>query len=55
MSATQTAHVSNTFHLVIRVPLSRAATLFGAEAERCWAGPEWQAAIEKCLDTLFTR
>jgi hypothetical protein len=41
LSATQPAHVSNTFHLVVRAPLSRAATLFGPEGERCWAGPHW--------------
>jgi hypothetical protein len=39
--ATPPAHVSNTFHLVVRAPLSRAATLFGPEGERCWAGPDW--------------
>jgi hypothetical protein len=41
MCKTQPAHVSNTFHLVVRAPLSRAATLFGPEGERCWAGPHW--------------
>ena len=41
LSAAQPAHVSNTFHLVVRAPLSRAATLFGPEGERCWAGPHW--------------
>jgi hypothetical protein len=41
LSAAQPAHVSNTFHLVVRAPLSRAATLFGPEGERCWAGPQW--------------
>ena len=35
------AHVSNDFHFVIHAPLSRAATFFGPEAERCWAGPHW--------------
>jgi hypothetical protein len=41
LSAARPAHVSNTFHLVVRAPLSRAATLFGPEGERCWAGPHW--------------
>jgi hypothetical protein len=41
LSATQPAHVSNTFHLVVPAPLSRAATLFGPEGERCWAGTHW--------------
>jgi hypothetical protein len=41
LSATQPAHVINTFHLVVRAPLSRAAGLFGPEGERCWAGPHW--------------
>jgi hypothetical protein len=41
LSATQPAHVSNTFHLVVPAPLSRAATLFGPQGERCWAGPHW--------------
>jgi hypothetical protein len=41
LSMTQPAHVTNTFHLMVRAPLSRAATLFGPEGERCWAGPHW--------------
>ena len=41
LSAAQPAHVSNTFHLVVRAPVSRAASLFGPEGERCWAGPHW--------------
>ncbi len=41
LSAAQPAHVSNTFHLVVRAPFSSAATLFGPEGERCWAGPHW--------------
>jgi hypothetical protein len=41
LSATEPAHVSNTFHLVVQAPWSRAATLFGPEGERCWAGPDW--------------
>src|SRR5271156_6714544 len=41
LSAAQPAHVSNTFHLVVRSPLSHAAPLFGPEGERCWAGPRW--------------
>lgn len=35
------AHVRNTFHLVVRQPLHRAAALFGPDGERCWAGPTW--------------
>jgi hypothetical protein len=41
MTATQLAHVSNTFHLVVRAPFNRAAGLFGPQGERCWAGPDW--------------
>jgi len=40
-SAAVPAHVSNSFHFVIRAPLSRAAPLFGPEGERCWAGQHW--------------
>jgi hypothetical protein len=40
-SAAVLAHVSNSFHFVIRAPLSRAAPLFGPEGERCWAGQHW--------------
>jgi hypothetical protein len=35
------AHVSNTFQFVVPAPLSRAASLFGPEGERCWAGQSW--------------
>jgi hypothetical protein len=35
------AHVCNSFQFVIRAPLHRAAPLFGAEGERCWAGQHW--------------
>jgi hypothetical protein len=35
------AHVSNSFQFVVQAPLSRAATLFGPEGERCWAGQHW--------------
>ena len=35
------AHVTNTFQFDVRAPLSRAATLFGPEGEKCWAGPRW--------------
>jgi hypothetical protein len=41
LSAAQPAHVSNTFHFMVRAPLSRAAALFGPQGERCWAGPDW--------------
>jgi hypothetical protein len=34
-------HVSNSFQFVVQAPLNRAATLFGPEAERCWAGQHW--------------
>jgi hypothetical protein len=40
-SMTQPVHVSNSFHFLVRAPLVRAATLFGPEGERCWAGPRW--------------
>jgi hypothetical protein len=41
ISMTQPVHVSNSFQLLVRAPLARAATLFGPEGERCWAGPHW--------------
>jgi hypothetical protein len=34
-------HVSNSFHFVVPVSLSRAAAFFGPEGERCWAGEHW--------------
>ena len=40
-SMTQPSHVSSSFHLLVRAPLVRAATLFGPDGERCWAGPHW--------------
>ena len=36
------AHVSNSFQFVVPEPFPRAATLFGPEAERCWAGDQWK-------------
>jgi hypothetical protein len=41
LSAAQPAHVSNTFHLTVGAPMSRAAVLFGPDGERCWAGTHW--------------
>lgn len=41
ISMTQPAHVGNSFQLLVRAPLARAATLFGPQGERCWAGPHW--------------
>lgn len=41
ISMTQPVHVSHRFRLLVRAPLARAATLFGPEGERCWAGPHW--------------
>jgi hypothetical protein len=38
---TAPAHVSNSFQIVVRAPLIRAAALFGPEGERCWAGQHW--------------
>src|SRR5208282_4058969 len=35
------AHVSNSFHFLVHAPLSRAATLFGPDGERSWAGEDW--------------
>jgi hypothetical protein len=35
------AYVKNSFQFVVKAPLSRAAPLFGPEAERCWAGQQW--------------
>ncbi|MGA3223638.1 MAG: hypothetical protein ABSC65_07735 [Acidobacteriaceae bacterium] len=34
-------HVSNSFALIVHAPLSRAASLFGPDGERCWAGEHW--------------
>jgi len=38
---TEMVHVSNTFHFEIPASLSRVAPLFGPEAERGWAGKDW--------------
>jgi hypothetical protein len=35
------AYVRNSFQFVVKVPLNRAAPLFGPEGERCWAGEHW--------------
>jgi hypothetical protein len=35
------AHVSNSFHFLVDAPRSSAATLFGPEGERSWAGEDW--------------
>jgi len=34
-------HVSNSFHFLVRAPLSSVAPLFGPDGERSWAGDEW--------------
>lgn len=34
-------HVQTSFDLVVRLPLSQAAPLFGPEGERAWAGKHW--------------
>src|SRR5437868_2158823 len=34
-------HVSHQFSFTIHAPMKAAAPLFGAHAERAWAGPEW--------------
>lgn len=34
-------HASSRFKFTLPVSLKRAAPLFGPEAERCWAGPQW--------------
>jgi len=41
ISMTQPVHVSHSFQFLVGAPLARAATLFGPEGERCWAGPHW--------------
>ncbi|MEA3005386.1 MAG: hypothetical protein QOI94_655 [Acidobacteriaceae bacterium] len=41
ISMTQPVHVRNSFQLLVPAPLARAATLFGPDGERCWAGPHW--------------
>jgi hypothetical protein len=35
------AHVKSSFQFVVRAPMKRAATFFGPDGERCWAGPQW--------------
>jgi hypothetical protein len=35
------AHVSSSFHFIVHAPLSTAATLFGPDGERSWAGEDW--------------
>ncbi|MGO8731857.1 MAG: hypothetical protein ACLQVM_03580 [Terriglobia bacterium] len=35
------AHVRNSFHFLVHTPLSSAATLFGPDGERSWAGEDW--------------
>jgi hypothetical protein len=47
MSQTRIAplHVSNSFELMVPLPLKQAAPLFGPEAERCWAGEHWNLAF----------
>ena len=35
------AHVSHSFQFLVRAPLGTAAKLFAPEAERGWAGDEW--------------
>jgi hypothetical protein len=37
----QPVHVNHSFQLLVRAPLARAATLFGPDGERCWAGAHW--------------
>jgi len=41
-TALSLAHVSNSFQFVVPTTLSKAATLFGPEGERCWAGEHWK-------------
>jgi hypothetical protein len=38
---TKPVHVNHSFQLLVPAPLARAATLFGPDGERCWAGPNW--------------
>jgi len=35
------AHVRNEFEFTVRAPYAKAAPLFGADAERAWAGDTW--------------
>lgn len=35
------SHVRNSFHFLVHEPLSSAATLFGPDGERSWAGEDW--------------
>src|SRR5271170_258366 len=41
MPPVETAHVNNSFHFVVAAPMEKVAPLFAPEAERSWAGPEW--------------
>jgi hypothetical protein len=41
LSMAKPEHVANTFRFNIHAPVSRAATFFGPEGERCWAGSQW--------------
>ena len=40
-TAREAAHVVNSFEFVIAAPMKDVAALFGPEAERRWAGDEW--------------
>jgi hypothetical protein len=40
-SASQPAHVRNSFQFTVALSVDRAAPLFGPEGERCWAGEHW--------------
>jgi hypothetical protein len=47
---TAPAHVSNSFQVVVRAPLIRAAADVQAMAKSdAQSGVDWQQAIEKCL------
>ncbi len=41
-SGGRVVHVENSFEFTVQAPIDRAAPLFGAWAERAWAGEDWK-------------
>jgi hypothetical protein len=41
MTNNEPTRVINTFEFIVRAPMVQAAPLFGPEAERAWAGADW--------------
>lgn len=44
-SANSLAHVTNSFTFTVEAPFPVAATLFGPESERQWAGSDWNPRL----------